>query len=124
MEQMEVKEEQMNTTKKGTQMKILNKPSAIQELNDIMKKIVKATAQKYKSQFRNAIKTNTETALALFDNFCAEKGITERQETIILRKLYFDIVFDYCGDLDERLMEMREMIQNDKVDELIESKRK
>lgn len=113
-----------SNAKKGTQMKILNKMTATQELNGIMKELVKAVARKYKHQFRKAIQANTQTALALFDNFCAEKGIPERQETIMLRKLYFDIVFDPCDDLDERLLEMREMIQNNRADELTAPKKK
>lgn len=83
-------------------------------INKQMKDIAKARTYKYARQFRKAIEMSAINELVAFDEFCAVKGVPVRQESLVLRKLFFGVVF-YDIDLTDHLCKLCEYIQYDRL---------
>lgn len=89
-------------------------------VNKQIKEIAKAKAYKYERQFRKAVEMGTINELVAFDDFCAIKGVPMRQESMVLRKLYFGVVF-YDIDLTDYLCRLCEYIQYDRLADWFEN---
>jgi hypothetical protein len=83
-------------------------------VNKQIKDIAKAKTYKYERHFRKAIEMSTINELVAFDDFCAIRGVPVRQESLVLRQLYFGVVF-YDIDLTDYLCRLYEYIQYDRL---------
>lgn len=89
-------------------------------INKQIKDIAKARTYKYARQFRKAIEMSAINELVAFDEFCAIKGVTVRQESEVLRKLYMGVVF-YDIDLTDHLCKLCEYIQYGRLTDWFEN---
>lgn len=101
-------------------MKIEKRKTAMINVNKQIKDIAKAKAYKYERQFRKAVEMSAINELVTFDEFCAIRGVPVRQESMVLRKLYFGVVF-YDIDLTDYLCKLYEYIQYDRLADWLEN---